>query len=78
MEWHIEKTNEIVNGAKLEMTLTPFMVEKMKEVLEIEMLQGDAIPLPDGRTKYIITTSDEKAAVIKEELLKLIAPGNNN
>jgi hypothetical protein len=73
MEWMLQKTNTVIQGGNLELTLTPFMADKIKFFFEIEMLQGHSELLADGRTKYILSVPEQKAMQFKEALLKIIA-----
>lgn len=65
------------NTGYLTMEITREMEEMFKGFpffLEIEMLQGEREPLPDGRIKYKIEIADtDKAELMKEFLLKMIS-----
>ena len=72
-----EENEEI---AILTMEVTPFMENLIRERmdLEIEILQGERIPLYDGRVKITVEISDlQKAERIKKFILAIIANGEH-
>lgn len=73
MQWKISKTSEVLKVAEVKMILTPIMEKWMQEIFEIEMLQGERTPLPDGKVRYKIHLSEEKAEVVRKALLEYIA-----
>ena len=62
----------ISEEAKLTMELTPFMLKKMKEVFEIEILQGTCEKMEDGRYYVEIELSEEKAQFTFEWMKTLV------
>ncbi len=61
--------------AEIECELTPEMERLIIEKfgLEIEMLQGEQVLLPDGRTEFKFTCGQEKGEAIRDFILALIA-----
>ena len=59
---------------EVEMDLTPYMADKLKELFncEIEMMQGTQEPLPDGRIRYTFKVDDEKGRMIMSFCLHVI------
>lgn len=62
-----------------EATLTPAMEKNMREVfdLEIEMLQGERVPLEDGRTLFKFTAADLRKRHMIAKLMENAAIMNN-
>jgi hypothetical protein len=66
-----EMTQKKGEPALLEMELTPFMTKVMRDIFEVEMLQGHNEPMPDGRIKWTITIEDEeKANLFRQWMVK--------
>jgi hypothetical protein len=68
-------------GATITMELTTEFAKTIRDRLniEIEMLQGIIEPMPDGRTRYIITVTDpDKMELLREFALKLISNSHNH
>lgn len=59
----------------LTMELTPSMKAIVVDTLdiEIEFMRGTAETLPDGRTMYTLLIPDEKVAIVRVFVLKLIS-----
>jgi hypothetical protein len=67
---------EINETGMLRMTLTPTMIEMMKDFLqyiEIEIMQGKKEQLQNGTTYFEVELMGEKARVVKRMMLAYIA-----
>ncbi len=65
---------------KLEMELTDYMASVIKETfnIEIEMMQGDTLKLPDGRTRYTLQVNEEKGKLIVKFIMAVMFKNKQN
>jgi hypothetical protein len=71
----MEKNTMQQDEGILEMELTPEMQVTLIHGLnlEIEVMQGKREPLPDGRTRFTLTVTGEKAELVRRFMVRMLA-----